>query len=390
MDINIINNKPIKWSDELDTICVKLHEVEKTKNYKEFYSFIKTTRIPFIPCYEKDTKVVYQECFRVLHKIGEISIPVSVALSMHYYVLASMASFPFSKTSKQYWVREMLLKRIKNEQLLIANTGSVRTFKNVSGNKSIVAQKERDIYVINGEAPFMSLSGVADYMVFTASLLQGENAVFFVPLDTHKIKYSDTAFGDAMQGSFTKSVRFENLNVPIDNVIKLDSSQEERCELLIYQRSWFQALMPGTYLGAAFRTIMELKEFAKSKIKNDKILLESESFKDNIGELMIKYKAACQLCEQAGVSIVDFKIGNKKSLERIFEASVVSKYFATHFSEEIITKTRHLMGSRFLSPNSFTNKVYKEIVFGTLQPMTDPDIKNYFSTQVIHNEIRRM
>ncbi|MEW7293010.1 hypothetical protein [Aquimarina sp. 2304DJ70-9] len=390
MNISITNNQPIHKNDELENICTKLREVEKTKNYKDFYSYLKTTKIPFIPCYEKDVKTMYQECFRVLHRIGEISIPVSVALSMHYYVLASMASFPFSKTSKQYWVREMLLKKIKNERLLIANTGSVRTFKNVSGNKSIVAEKEKDSYTINGEAPFMSLSGIADYMVFTASIFQDEKAVFFVPLDTDKIKFEDTAFGDAMRGSFTKSVRFENLNVHSTNVIKLDSTQEERCELLIYQRSWFQALMPGTYLGAAFRVLLEVKEFAQGKMKNGKIVSESESFLDNIGELMIKYKAACQLCEQAGISIEGFKIGNKRSLENMFEASALSKYFATHFSEDIITKIRHLMGSRFLSPNSYTNKVYKEIVFGTLQPMTDPDIKNYFSNQMMNNEIQKI
>ncbi|WP_103070274.1 acyl-CoA dehydrogenase family protein [Aquimarina sediminis] len=380
MSNSIKGNRKENKESELERIVKKLIEVEKGKEYEKFYTFIKTTDLPFIPCYEKNTGIVYQECFRILHEIGGMSIPVSVALSMHYYVLASLSCYPFSKKSTQYWKREFLLKKIRNEKLLIANTGSVRTFEGISNKKNIVAQKEKGDYVINGEAPYMSLSGVADYLVFTAELQEDAKAVFFVPAKDSRIEFYDTAFGDTMLGSLTKSVKFRDLQVDSANVIKLDNAIEERCEILVYQRSWFQALVSAPYLGATFRVIKCLKEFSKEKIKNGKRLSESENFLDSLGELMLKYKAACQLCKVAETSISNFQKGNKTSLEKMFEASVLSKYFSTHFSEEIITRVRHLMGSHFLSPNSITDKVYKEIVFGALQPMTDIDIKEYFST----------
>ncbi|GAA4276632.1 acyl-CoA dehydrogenase family protein [Aquimarina mytili] len=385
---NIItaNGHP-KAKDELKQVCKVLIEVEKTKDYPKFYSFLKTTKVPFISCYEKDVRKVYQESFRVLHRIGEVSIPVSVALSMHYYVLASFASYPFSKTSTVYWKREVLLNKIKKEGLLIANTGSVRTYKDASGNTKIMAKKENDSYIINGKAPFMSLAGIADYLVFTAELSEGSNAVFFIPSNNNSIVFEDSVFGDTMQGSFTKSVTFENLNVPSSNVIQLDQSEQERCEILVYQRSWFQALVPAPYLGAAYRVILQLKEFSGKKIKNGKTLSESERFSDTVGDLMIKYKAACQLCEQAGVLLEDFRVSNKSSLEKLFEASVVAKHFSTHYAEEIVNQTRSLMGTRFLTPGSITNKVYKEIVFGALQPMTDTDIRDYFGKQLMYKKI---
>ncbi len=279
----------------------------------------------------------------------------------------------------------MLLKKIEQERLLIANTGSVRTFKDISGNKSIIAQKEEGRYLINGEAPFMSLSGVADYFVFTAALSNGDKAIFFAPLDDDGIEFYNSAFGETMQGSFTKSVKFKNLVVNNDNIIKLTDSEDANCEILVYQRSWFQALIPSSYLGASLRVITLLKEFSKRKIKNGKKLSESDSFLNDIGELMIKYKGALQLCENARNCISGFKKGDKLSLEKMFEASVLSKHFSTHFSEEIITKARHLMGSKFLSPNSLTNKIYKEIVYGILQPMTDIDIKEYFGQSIIND-----
>jgi alkylation response protein AidB-like acyl-CoA dehydrogenase len=379
MNNSVLGSRPIEEKDELENAYEKLLEVEQSKMYEQFYAFLRTTDLPYIPCLEDDVEIVYQECFKTLHKLGEVSIPVSVALSMHYYVLASIATYPFTKTSPQYWKREILLNKIKKERLFIANTGSVRTYDNVSGNKGIIAMKEKDNYIVYGEAPFMSLAGIADYMVFTAELSDGGKAVFFAASDNAQIEFTDTVFGDTMRGSFTKSVKFKNLRVPVSNVIKLDTDTKEQSELLIYQRSWFQALVSAPYLGAARRVIQDVKDFGRQKIKKGKKLSESEYFLDNLGELIIKYKGARQLCMQAGHSISKFQQGNKGLLEMLFEASVLSKYFATHYAEEIVTKARHIMGTQFLSPQTMTHKIYKEIVFGPLQPMTDIDIKAYFS-----------
>ncbi len=378
------NNKQDFEANDLEIVCSRLVEAEVSKDYKKFYNSFKQTRLPFVPCYEKNSKIVYQQSFEVLHALGKISIPVSVALSMHYYVLASMAAYPFSKKSKEYWKREMLLQKIKKEQLIIANTGSVRTFKDVLGDKGILAKREKDNYYINGEAPYMSLSGIADYMVFTAPLPEGDSAakaIFFIPVATDAIEFTDSAFGKSMEGSFTKSVRFNNVKVSDSNVIKLDNSEEERCEILVYQRSWFQGLVPAPYLGASLRVLEELKTFSEQKIKNGKKLAEAENFLENIGTLNLHYKMALHLCDNAAQKLADFKKDDAQLLEQLFEATVLAKYHATHAAEELVSKARHLMGTSFLAPDAITNKIYKEIVFGVLQPMADIDIKKYFSDQ---------
>lgn len=379
MNNSVLGSQPTKEKDQLENAYEKLLDIEQSKMYEQFYAFLKTTDLPYIPCLEDDVEIVYQKCFETLHKLGEVSIPVSVALSMHYYVLASIATYPFKKTSQQYWKREILLNKIKKERVFIANTGSIRTYDNVSENKGILAMKEKDNYIVYGRAPFMSLAGIADYLVFTAELSDGGKAVFFAASDNTQIEFTDTVFGDTMQGSFTKSVKFKNLRVPVSNVIKLDTQIKEQSELLIYQRSWFQALVSAPYLGAAKRVIKEVKGFGEQKLKKGKELSESEYFLNNLGELVVKYKGARQLCMQAGRALSRFKQGNKVLLEMLFEASVLSKFFGTHHAEEIVTQARYIMGTQFLSPQTMTNKIYKEIVFGPLQPMTDIDIKAYFS-----------
>ncbi|MEM7380728.1 MAG: acyl-CoA dehydrogenase family protein [Bacteroidota bacterium] len=386
MSTNLLDRKQVFEGTATDSILEALKTAEQNKNYYAFYDRIKASNLPFIPCNEKDTKVVHEQCFDLLRRLGEVSIPVSVALSMHYYILAAVASYPFSKTSKEYWKRELLLKKIKKERLLIANTGSIRTFKSVEGNQSIVADKIGDNYLISGKAPFMSLSGIADYAVFTAEMKDGDKAVFFIALDQEGIVFKDTAFGDAMEGSFTRSVEFRNVKVNGSGVIRLEANEDQRSELLIYQRSWFQALIPAPYLGAAQAVMNSLKVFGNKKIKKGKLLAESDSFLDALGELQIRYQAASQLSNEAANALADFKTDDKKKLKRIFESSVVAKYFSTHFAEEIVSKARHLMGTRFLTPGSLTEKVYKEIVFGPLQPMTDTDIMEYFGDLAIGRE----
>ncbi len=383
MSIKTSNSVRNSKDFQIEALINSLQIAEKTKNHYDFYDLLKTTDFPFIPCNEKNISLMHKKCFEVLQKIGETSIPVSVALSMHYYILAAMASYPFSIASKEYWKREILLRKIRKERLIIANTGSVRTFKSVSGTQAILAKKEGDNYIINGQAPFMSLSGIADYAVFTAELNVGDKAVFFVPLDSRGIIFEDTAFGDTMRGSFTKSVQFNNLGVDSSNVIQLEASQEERCDLLIYQRSWFQSLIGAPYLGASKAVMEALLRFAKEKTKRGKLLSDSEAFRNAIGELQLKFKAATQLNQSAGEAIDNFKVGTQQSLENMFESSVIAKYFTTHFSEEIVASVRQWMGTAFLAPDALTNKVYKEIVFGPLQPMTDLDIKQYFADRHI-------
>ena len=372
-------------SGALEAMVEKLAGINEAIDFQEFYSAFRKTELPFIPCYEKDPKKVYQNCFEVLQELGSNSVPVAVALSMHYYVLASMAMYPFSKKSKEYWKRELLLQKIKKERLLIANTGSVRTFKNAMGNKEIIARRDQDNYYINGEASFMSLSGIADYMVFTAPLPKddsAEKAIFFIPAENENIVFLEDVFDDAMHGSFTRGVRFNNVKVSNGNVIKLDNSEDERCEVLVYQRSWFQGMVPAPYLGASQRVLDELKLFSAEKIKNGKKLSESEAFRKSLGGLMIKYQTAMQLCANAGQKMSEFRRDDQPLTEQLFEATVLAKHYATHGAEEIVTTARHLMGTSFLAPNSMTNKIYKEIVFGVLQPMSDLDIKKYFGDKL--------
>lgn len=370
--------------DKLDVVCATLKEAVITKDYKKFYTFFKTTEVPFIACAEKKVEVLYQKTFEILHTMGEISIPVAMGLSMHYYVLNAIASYPFSIKSSAYWKRQALLKKIKKERLLIANTGSVRTFAENGNSQGIIAQKEKGYYIINGEAPFMSLAGISDYLVFTAKVSEGNKVVFFIPANDHNIVFGDSVFGEVMQGSFTKSVHFRNVRVSQDNAISLDIT-DTNCDMLVYQRSWFQALISAPYLGGVYRLLSELRTFGLQKVKNGKKLSESDHFIDSIGELMMKYKTARQLSESAGLYLSKLNDTDELMLHKTFEVSVLSKYFSTHFSEEIVTQIRHTMGTSFMKADSITSKICKEISFGILQPMTDLDTKCYFGKQLMES-----
>lgn len=367
---------------ELEKAKTLLSVAKTETDYLDFYRYFKDTSLPYIPCQEKRIRPMHLKCFEVLEELGQVSIPVAVALSMHYYVLATIASYPLAKTSKSFWKRELLLNRLKKEKALIANTGSVRTYDDLSTNAKIRASRVTDGYLVQGKAPFMSLSGIADYLVFTASLAQGKQAIFFAPFTADQIVLGEDIFGDVMQGSFTKSIRFNDLEVPHASVIGLEEESQNTSEnaSLVYQRSWFQSLAAAPYLGGAYAVIQQVKAFGIEKIKNGNTLADSEHFQKTVGGLIMKYKGAKQLSLQSGETLAGFrKTDRTASLKELFEASVLAKYYGTQFAEEIVTHSRQIIGTSFLQAGSFGAEVSQQILFGTAQPMTNPDIIAYFT-----------
>lgn len=359
-----------------------LRNAVTVEDYSNFYTYFKSTSLPYIPCEEKKTLSMHQQCFEVLEEIGQVSIPVAVALSMHYYILATIASYPLAKTSTSFWKRELLLNKLKKEKALIANTGSVRTYNDATTAAKISASKVINGYRVHGKAPFMSLSGIADYQVFTAGLAQGKKAIFFAPSNTDQITFGEDVFGDTMLGSFTKSVTFNDLEVAHNFVIALeeDTPSNQENASLVYQRAWFQSLGAAPYLGGAYAVIEHLKAFGAQKHKNGNPLANSEYFQKTVGSLIMKYKGAKQLAIQSGTTLANFRKADRVAfLKELFEASVLAKYYGTQFAEEIITQSRQIMGTSFLKAGSFGAKVSRQITFGAAQPMTNPDIIDYFA-----------
>ncbi len=378
MNTITIPSSPPKIKDGLASVLEQLKIAESSGEYATFYDHFKASSLPVIPSSERNVEMCFEKCFHVLHELSKVSIPVSVAISMHYYLLSAIASYPFSLKSSAYWKRELLLRKINKEGLLIANTGSVRTYKDARSDTPIVAEKVCNQYVIDGETPFMSLAGVADYFVFTATLEQGEKAVFFIPTDTKGISFHDSPIGNSMPGSYTRSVRFDHAIVNDTNVLELNATEASNSEILVYQRSWFQSLLPACYLGAALRVISKLKDFSLKKVKHGKLLAESDCLTNQLGSLTLSYRTARVLCKQAATALHQFRRGNKHLLEQLFETSALAKYHGTQTAENIIHEVRKLMGVAFMAPDSVTEKAFRHVVFGPLQPMSNQDVVGYF------------
>ena len=210
---------------------------------------------------------------------------------------------------------------------------------------------------------------------------KGQQAIFFAPYIHDQIVFGNNVFGDPMLGSFTKSLTFQDLEVPYTSVIGLEEGAKgnEENEALVYQRAWFQSLAAAPYLGGAYEVIRYLQTFGQQKVKNGEPLSSSENFQKTVGGLIMKYKAAKQLSRQSGFTLANFKKAGRATLKELFEASVLAKYYGTQFAEEIVTRSRQVIGTSFLQAGSFGAKINEQIAFGTAQPMTHPDILEYFA-----------
>ena len=108
--------------------------------------------------------------------------------------------------------RALLLRTIRNRSLLLANTGSER----IHGTTTpLSATRTADGLYINGRCEYLSLSSVADIVLFKAELADSNHTVLCAAdLRASSVRIGQWKFSGTMELSDTSSVTFADHRVP--------------------------------------------------------------------------------------------------------------------------------------------------------------------------------
>ena len=172
-------------------------------------------------------------------------LPLGVAVVMHLYPLCVLRCIPLPWWSAANIRRIKLLRDIDHHSLLLANAGSERT----TGTQAPVkAARTGDGYRVDGTYEYVSLSHVADVVLFSAPLRGSPNSVFCAAdLRGESVRIGPPRFSGSMKLSDTCSVTFDNHHVPADRCIVVPGESALTC-MAQYQRSWFHLLLGEAYL----------------------------------------------------------------------------------------------------------------------------------------------
>ena len=115
--------------------------------------------------------------------LAERCLPLATAIAMHLYPLCALQCVPVPLLSIARIQRALLLNTIRNRSLILANAGSERA----RGTESpLIAARDASGLTIEGTCEYMSLSSVADVVLFKAHFADSlETALCAADLRAH-------------------------------------------------------------------------------------------------------------------------------------------------------------------------------------------------------------
>ena len=160
-----------------------------------------------------------------------------------------------------------------------------------------LATRRQGGYLLNGEKYYVTSANHADYFILQARLENGEQALFFVDIDSPGVEMIDNPRFSHTFAAHHPTFRFRDVFVPERNRVGRDG------EDMTYTRSWFRherMMIAARCCGAAARLIEEATAFAGNRRIQDEMLADKQAIKfmlaDSVTELwaarLMTYEAA--------------------------------------------------------------------------------------------------
>jgi alkylation response protein AidB-like acyl-CoA dehydrogenase len=205
---------------------------------------------------------VFEAAAATVRSLGASCLPLAIAVSMHLYPFCVLQCVPIPLLSVARLQRALLLRTIRNRSLLLANTGSER----IHGTTTpLTATRTAGGLYINGRCEYLSLSSIADIVLFKAELAGSQHTVLCAAdLRTSSVRIGQWKFSGAMELSDTSSVTFVDHRVPNGHYLVVADHAELGC-IADYQRSWFHLFIAEIYLARVehLRATCRLSESAE-------------------------------------------------------------------------------------------------------------------------------
>jgi hypothetical protein len=180
---------------------------------------------------------------QTVREIAADCLPLGIALVMHLYPLCALQCAPLARLSIAGFKRRILMKRITERGLIVANGGSERAN---GAHQPLDVTLDGDALRVNGAFEYVSLGSVADVVLFSAPL--GERTVFCsADLRGESIRLSEPKFEGNMRFSDTRSLTFVDHRVAAGNYLLVADGAGAKC-IYDYQRAWFHLLLAEAYL----------------------------------------------------------------------------------------------------------------------------------------------
>lgn len=208
------------------------------------------SKLAMYPASGGGASAVFESTAHTTRLLARRCLPLAIAVAMHLYPLCVLQCVPMPFLSPARLKRAMLLRAVRSRSLVLANAGSERAN---AADQTLTAREAPGGIRIDGTYDYMSLSSVADIVLFKASVADsGRMVLCAADLRADSVNIGPWRFSGNMRLSDTSSVTFTNHRVPHGRYLLVPDDANLRC-ISDYQRSWFHLFLAEMYLARVER-----------------------------------------------------------------------------------------------------------------------------------------
>jgi len=267
-----------------------------------------------------------------IEEIGKVCASTAATMMAHTSLgTAPIAAFGTQEQKEKYLPGLASGEKIGSFGLTEPNAGSD------AGNTQTTAVLKDNYFVINGQKSFCTSAGVASTIIFTAKLIENNIdkgiGAFIVEAGTTGLSLGAPEKKMGWRGSDTRSVFFENMKIPKENILGSPSKGfKQFLKTLVGGRITIGALSLGTAQGAYELTLSYSKE--RSAFGKPINKFQGVSFK--LSDMATSIEAAKHLVYHAA-----WLKDNNKS---IIKEAAMAKLFASETAMKICTEAIQIHG----------------------------------------------
>ena len=208
-------------------------------------------------------------------------------------------------------------------------------------------------YRLNGEKRYVTSANHADFFILQARLENGEQALFFVDIDSAGVEMADNPLFSHTYAAHHPTYHFHDVFIPGGNRIGTDG------EGMDYTRSWFRherMMIAARCCGAAARLIEEATEFAGNRHIQDETLADKQA---------IKFMLADSASELWAARLITFEAAQAHDRgadpTQLHTRCSMAKLYASEMANRVADRVVQIFGGRGYMRENAAERYFREL-----------------------------
>ena len=208
-------------------------------------------------------------------------------------------------------------------------------------------------YRLNGEKRYVTSANHADFFILQARLENGEQALFFVDIDSAGVEMADNPLFSHTYAAQHPTYHFHDVFIPGGNRIGTDG------EGMDYTRSWFRherMMIAARCCGAAARLIEEATEFAGNRNIQDETLADKQA---------IKFMLADSASELWAARLITFEAAQAHDRgadpTQLHTRCSMAKLYASEMANRVADRVVQIFGGRGYMRENAAERYFREL-----------------------------